>query len=56
MKVFKVKNAIFVLLIYVDFDEIDEIYTTTIAVGEDSVKYPYTCGIDADNIMDYDKE
>lgn len=41
--------------VYVGFDQSDEVYTTTIAVGEDSVKYPYTCGIDADNIMDYDK-
>lgn len=42
--------------IYVDFNQSDEIYTTTIAVGEDSVKYNYTDGIDCDNIMDYDKE
>lgn len=42
--------------IYVNFDQSDEIYTTTIAFGEDSVKYSYTHGIDADNIMDYDKE
>jgi hypothetical protein len=42
--------------VYVGFDQSDEVYTTTIAVGEDSVKYPCTCGIDADNIMDYDKE
>lgn len=41
--------------IYADFDQSDEVYTTTIAVGEDSVKYLYTCGIDSDNIMDYDK-
>lgn len=41
--------------VYVGFDQSDEVYTATIAVGEDSVKYPYTCGIDADNIMDYDK-
>lgn len=42
--------------IYVDFNQSDEIYTTTIAVGEDSVKYNYTDGIDCDNIMDYDKK
>lgn len=42
--------------IYVDFNQSDEIYTTTIAVGEDGVKYNYTDGIDCDNIMDYDKE
>lgn len=42
--------------IYVDFNQSDEIYTTTIAVGEDSVKYNYTDGIDCDNIMDYEKE
>lgn len=42
--------------IYVDFNQSDEIYTTTIAVGEDSVKYNYTDGIDCDNIMDYGKE
>lgn len=42
--------------IYVDFNQSDEIYTTTIAVGEDSVKYNYTDGIDCDNIIDYDKE
>ena len=42
--------------IAVDFNQSDEIYTTTIAFGEDSVKYSYTDGIDCDNIMDYDKE
>lgn len=42
--------------IYVDFNQSDEIYTTTIAVGEDSVKYNYTDGIDCDNIMDYKRE
>lgn len=42
--------------IYVIFNRSDEIYTTTIAVGEDSVKYNYTDGIDSDNIMDYGKE
>lgn len=42
--------------IYVTFNQSDEIYTTTIAIGEDSVKYNYTDGIDCDNIMDYDKE
>lgn len=42
--------------IYVDFNQSDEIYTTTIAVGEDSVKYNSTDGIDCDNIMDYEKE
>jgi hypothetical protein len=42
--------------IYVDFNQSDEIYTTTIAVGEDSVKYNSTDEIDCDNIMDYEKE
>lgn len=42
--------------IAVDFNQSYEIYTTTIAFGEDSVKYSYTDGIDCDNIMDYDKE
>lgn len=42
--------------IAVDFNQSDEIYTTTIAFGEDSVKYSYTDGIDCDNIMDYDKK
>lgn len=42
--------------IYVDFNQSDEIYTTTIAIGEDSVKYNLTDGIDCDNIMDYEKE
>lgn len=42
--------------IYVDFNQSDEIYTTTIAIGEDGVKYNLTDGIDCDNIMDYDKE
>lgn len=42
--------------IYVDFNQSDEIYTTTIAVGKDSVKYNSTDGIDCDNIMEYDKE
>ena len=41
--------------IYVDFDQSDEIYTTTIAVGEDSVKYSNTYGIDTDNVLNYDK-
>lgn len=42
--------------IYVDFNQSDEIYTTTIAVGENSVKYNSTDGIDCDNIMDYENE
>lgn len=42
--------------VYVDFDQSDETYTTTIAFGEDSVKYSHTFGICVDNIMDYDKE
>lgn len=42
--------------IYAGFDQGDEIYTTTVAFGEDSVKYSYTHGIDADNVMDYNKE
>lgn len=42
--------------VYVDFDQSDEVYTTTIAIGEDSVKYPYTYGIDAYNIMDYNRQ
>lgn len=42
--------------IAVDFNQSDETYTTTIAFGEDSVKYSYTDGVDCDNIMDYDKE
>lgn len=42
--------------IYVDFDQSDEIYNTTIAVGEDSVKYSYAYGIDTDNVLNYDKK
>lgn len=42
--------------VYVDFDQSDEVYTTTVAIGEDSVKYSNTYGIDADSVMDYDKE
>lgn len=41
--------------IYVDFDQSDEIHTTTIAVGEDSVRYSHTYGIDTDNVLNYDK-
>lgn len=39
----------------VDFDQSDEVYTTTILVGTESVEYQHTNSIDADNIMDYDK-
>lgn len=41
--------------IKVDFDQSDDIYTTMIYVGGDSVKYDFTNVVDKYNIMDYNK-
>lgn len=40
--------------IYFSFKYGEEIGTTTIAIGEDSVKYSNTDGIDVDNVFEYD--
>ena len=41
--------------IKVDFDQSDEIYTTMIYVGGDSVEYDFTNVINKYNVLDYKK-